>query len=154
MSVREKGKTLKKINFDMDGTIADLYGIDGWLDMLIAEDATPYIEAAPMYDMDYLNAVMAEFIMRGWDIEVITWTSMNSSATYHAEVAAAKTAWIEKFMPCVSTVHCVAYGTPKHEVSGGILIDDNAEVRADWDGITIDATQDIIESLLGILENL
>lgn len=29
------------INFDMDGTIADLYGVDNWLEMLIAEDTTP-----------------------------------------------------------------------------------------------------------------
>ena len=38
----------KAIYFDMDGTIADLYGVDGWLDMLINEDATPYIKANPL----------------------------------------------------------------------------------------------------------
>ena len=27
--------------FDMDGTIADLYGVEGWLEMLIAKDETP-----------------------------------------------------------------------------------------------------------------
>ena len=32
----------RKIYFDMDGTIADLYGVDNWLEMLINEDATPY----------------------------------------------------------------------------------------------------------------
>ena len=26
----------KAIYFDMDGTIADLYGVDGWLDSLVA----------------------------------------------------------------------------------------------------------------------
>ena len=36
------------INFDMDGTIADLYGVENWLDYLIAEDTTPYTEAEPL----------------------------------------------------------------------------------------------------------
>ena len=35
----------KMIVFDMDGTIADLYGVEGWLEMLEAENAAPYVEA-------------------------------------------------------------------------------------------------------------
>ena len=31
----------KTLVFDMDGTIADLYGVEGWLEMLRAEDETP-----------------------------------------------------------------------------------------------------------------
>lgn len=34
-----------RICFDMDGTIADLYGVENWLDYLIAEDVKPYAEA-------------------------------------------------------------------------------------------------------------
>ena len=30
------------INFDMDGTIADLYGVENWLEYLINGDAFPY----------------------------------------------------------------------------------------------------------------
>ena len=33
---------MRTIYFDMDGTIANLYGVDGWLDMIINRDATPY----------------------------------------------------------------------------------------------------------------
>ena len=29
------------INFDMDGTLANLYGVENWLEMLEAEDTTP-----------------------------------------------------------------------------------------------------------------
>ena len=32
----------KVIVFDMDGTIADLYGVSGWLEMLRAENPKPY----------------------------------------------------------------------------------------------------------------
>ena len=38
----------KEIWFDMDGTIADLYGVENWLEMLIAEDPTPYAVAKPL----------------------------------------------------------------------------------------------------------
>ena len=41
--------------FDMDGTIADLYGVDGWLDNLINEDTRPYDIAKPLVNMAYLS---------------------------------------------------------------------------------------------------
>ena len=41
--------------FDMDGTIADLYGVNGWLEMLRNEDALPYEIAKPLYDMDIMR---------------------------------------------------------------------------------------------------
>ena len=37
-----------KINLDMDGTITNLYGVQNWLDYLIAEDVTPYAIAKPL----------------------------------------------------------------------------------------------------------
>ena len=44
----------KEICFDMDGTIADLYSVNGWLDYLIAEDVTPYAQAKVMLNMSAL----------------------------------------------------------------------------------------------------
>ena len=38
--------------FDMDGTIAYLYGVYNWLDMLRNYDPTPYANAKPMWDME------------------------------------------------------------------------------------------------------
>ena len=37
-----------RINFDLDGTIANLYDVPNWLDYLIAEDTTPYAIAKPL----------------------------------------------------------------------------------------------------------
>ena len=42
------------INFDMDGTIADLYGVDGWLNDLINGDTRPYDIAKPLVNMSAL----------------------------------------------------------------------------------------------------
>ena len=45
---------LKMICFDMDGTIADLYGVENWLDMLRNYNPTPYEVAKPMWNMTEL----------------------------------------------------------------------------------------------------
>ena len=38
----------KWIWFDCDGTWIDLYGVNGWLEMLINKDVTPYAIAKPL----------------------------------------------------------------------------------------------------------
>ena len=44
-----------RINFDMDGTIANLYGVENWLEMLMAEDETPYAIAKPLVNLSLLK---------------------------------------------------------------------------------------------------
>lgn len=147
----------KAIYFDMDGTIADLYRVNGWLEKLRSENVTPYVEAAPMYDMAQLNNLMEQFIAVGFTIGVISWSAMNGSKEYNRATRAAKKAWIEQNLPCVSEFHVVKYGTPKHyvcKIKNSILVDDNAEVRAAWKGQTIDATQNILEELQNLLDTV
>lgn len=146
---------MKAIYFDMDGTIYDLYGVDGWLEMLRTEDTRAYACGSALYDMDELNAVLAQFVALGITIGVITWTAMNGSTKYNKAVRAVKKAWIEENMPCVSEFHCVQYGTTKKssaKIKDAVLVDDNAKVRAGWTGATIDANKDIIQELKALLE--
>ena len=49
---------LKMLIFDMDGTVADLYGVPNWLPMLRAFDPTPYRLAKPMWDMEELARLL------------------------------------------------------------------------------------------------
>ena len=60
---------LKMICFDMDGTVADLYGVENWLEKLRAYDASPYLVATPMCDMeelaDLLEVMSAVAVARG-----------------------------------------------------------------------------------------
>lgn len=140
----------KAIYFDMDGTIADLYGVEHWLDKLHAEDVSPYAEAAPLVDMTKLNALCETLAASGIIIGVISWTAMNGSKEYNTAVRKAKRAWINEYLPCVSEFHVIKYGTPKHyvrKIKDSILVDDNAEVRAAWTGETIDATKNILQAL-------
>ena len=39
---------MRTIWFDMDGTIANLYGVENWLPKLRAHDASPYADAEVM----------------------------------------------------------------------------------------------------------
>lgn len=154
----------KAIYFDMDGTIADLYNYPDWLDCLNNSDVAPYVNAAPMTNMENLNALMEKFIAAGFIIGVISWAAMNGTKEYNKETRKAKREWINKYFPCVSEFHVVKYGTAKHvtaNIKGSILVDDNADVRMAWNNYTeenysIDAsdTANMIKTLENILDNV
>lgn len=151
----------KVIYFDMDGTIADLYAVEGWLDMLRNFESYPYLEAAPMCDMFKLVKVLNALKAEGYTIGVITWLSKESTKEYDKEVRATKRLWLEAhgLWACMDEVHMVKYGTPKHRVAKihqGILIDDNSDVREAWEnygGETINPIEeDLIEALAKLVE--
>ena len=147
----------KTLVFDMDGTIANLYGVENWLEMLRAEDPTPYIVAQPMYDMDALKVVLEMLKLQGWTIAVTSWLSMGSTREYDKLVRKAKREWLERYDFPFDEIHLVAYGTTKANCTrknGGyqILIDDNAKVRNAWNlGSTINANENILEKLWALL---
>ena len=150
----------KMVCFDMDGTIADLYNVPNWLPKLRAEDASPYEDAAPIYDMDKLNEICAMLQQAGYEIRVITWLSMNSSEEYKDAVRTAKRNWLDKWGFIYDHFHGVQYGATKADSvrnyveSDAILIDDSAKVRNGWHlGQTIDPTDgNLFENLLGLLD--
>ena len=57
-----------KICFDMDGTIANLYGVENWLEYLIAEDVKPYAEAKVMLNMNSLARLLNNLQKKGNEI--------------------------------------------------------------------------------------
>lgn len=121
--------------FDMDGTIADLYGVKDWLADLRAENVRPYAEARPLIDCERLiNAIM--FLKaEGFKFGIISWTSRGGSVEYNKAVRKTKLAWIAEFFPnCFDEIHIVKYGTPKHRVAkdNGWLFDDEEKNRNNW----------------------
>lgn len=155
-------KTLKMICFDMDGTIADLYGVPGWLEMLRAYDSTPYEIAPPMWDMAELAELLTQAQTSGIEIRIITWLSKESTAEYDKAVREAKREWLVNQGFPFDHFHGVAYGATKAdsirrylaEDETAILIDDNFKVRNGWHmGDTIDPTAcDLLEVLRNLLE--
>ena len=147
----------KTLVFDMDGTIADLYKVENWLEDLRSFNPRPYIVAEPMYDMDLLNALLNELKNNGWKIVVTSWLSKETTRAYDKEVRKAKREWLEKYNFPVDEIHLVKYGTTKANCTrklGGyqILVDDNEQVRKGWNlGSTINANNDIITELAMLL---
>ena len=148
----------KTLVFDMDGTIANLYGVNDWLEMLRAEDPTPYIIAEPMYNVNILNFILNQLKADGWKIVVTTWLAKGSTKHYDTLVREAKLAWLEEHNFPFDEVHMVKYGTTKANCTrklGGfqILVDDNETVRKGWTlGATIDANENILEILEKLLD--
>lgn len=137
--------------FDMDGTIADLYGVENWLPMVRASDPTPYLVARPLVNLSALARMLNKLQKQGYEIGVISWTSKTGTPDYNAAVTAAKYAWLSKHLPSVDfdEIHVVPYGTPKQVFAhsdNDILFDDEAKNRENWTGMALDVT-DIIGAL-------
>ena len=137
---------LKMICFDMDGTIADLYGVDNWLTDLRAENARPYEVARPLWDMAKLAEVLNRLDV---EIRIVTWLSKDSSEAYKNEVRKAKLEWLKAQGFPFDKFHGVQYGATKAdsvrkylgEGETAILVDDNAKVRSGWHlGEAVDPT--------------
>lgn len=148
----------KMLVFDMDGTIADLYGVDGWLEDLRAENTRPYTVAKPLWDMVLLNNILNELKADGWLIAVTTWTAKGGSKAYNKATAKVKKAWLDFFDFPYDEFHAVKYGTTKLNATRKhkgfqILIDDCDNVRNGWNGgETINPTTcDIIAKLAELL---
>lgn len=146
---------MKKIYFDMDGTIADLYGVENWLPMLRVEDATPYRIAKPLVNITRFNVLCGLLRRQGYEIGVISWLSKESSKEYKKAVRAAKREWLKKYFPaCGNEIHLVQYGTPKHSIvkaKGAILFDDEYKNGVSWErngGEWINPTEKRIEKVL------
>jgi len=142
------------IYFDMDGTIADLYGVSGWLEMLLAHDPAPYALAAPLIRLCSLARVLNRLQREGYKIGIVSWLSKANNAEYNEAVTAAKIEWINRHLPSVNfdEIKIVPYGTPKGEVVNdpdGILFDDEENNRINWPG-TAFGVDNIIEILRGL----
>ena len=142
------------INFDMDGTIADLYGVENWLDYLIAENTFPYANAKPLLHLSALARKLNALQRNGYNLAVISWLSKSGTAEYNEAVTEVKMAWLKKHLPSVTwdRITIVPYGTPKQNFCENpldILFDDEERNRTDWTGIAYD-----VNNILEILKQI
>ena len=139
------------INFDMDGTIADLYANPNWLPMLRAFDPTPYATAKPLLRLNTLARKLNALQKEGYQLAVISWLSKESNAEYDEAVTATKMAWLAERLPSVKwdRITIVPYGTPKQNFCENpldILFDDEERNRNNWTGRAYDV-KNIMEIL-------
>ena len=142
---------IRQINFDMDGTLVDFYGVENWLDYLIAEDVTPYAVARPLVNMNSLARVLNRLQRNGYKICIISWTSKCGSDEYNKRVTEIKRKWLAKHLASVQfdEINIIKYGTPKYTIGSGILFDDEEPNRNMWGDGAYDV-QNIIEILKGL----
>ena len=148
---REVSKMEREINFDMDGTLVNFYGVQGWLECLMKEDTKPYREAKPLINFSVLARVLNKLQNNGWKINIISWLSKNGSAEYNTAVTLEKLAYLEKHLPSVkwNKITIVEYGTPKSTCGNGILFDDEEPNRIEWKGIAYD-----VDKIMEVLKAL
>lgn len=152
---------IKSLCWDMDGTLASLYSVPNWLNLLRAYDPLPYAIATPMWNMTRLANLLRQFQKKGIEVNIITWLSMGSTPEYDRATREAKKEWLNRYDFPYDHFHGVKYGATKADSvrkrlnpgEEAILIDDNAKVRDGWHlGRTIDPTScdllDILEELL------
>lgn len=141
------------INFDMDGTIADLYGVPNWLEKLTNYDETPYAEAMPLLRLSALAKRLNNLQRKGYNIAVISWLSKSGTDEYNERVTEAKLEWLATHMPSVhwDEINIVKHGTPKENYCKtplDILFDDEAKNRENWNGISFN-----VDDILGVLKS-
>ena len=130
-------ETTKAIYFDMDGTIANLYGVPNWLPKLHACDPSPYTQAVPMCDLRLTARYLNQLQREGYILGVVSWLAKEAPSIYDEAVRLRKMRWLANHLQSVqwNEIHLVKYGTPKHltaRTKRGIIFDDNVEVRERW----------------------
>jgi hypothetical protein len=145
------------INFDMDGTIADLYSVSEWLADLESHNPRPYKEAKPMVNMSLLSRYIHKAQAMGYEVNIVSWLSKSSNSEYDKAVAEAKMEWLKKHLRSVQfdNIAIVPYGTPKSTCVGRsdmcILFDDEQKNRTEWQGASAEPSE-IFEILKGLVK--
>lgn len=162
--MKEINVNIKMIVWDMDGTIADLYGVENWLPMLENEIVLPYEIAKPMWDMERLARAIKALQALGIEQRIVSWLAKDSSEEYKTEVRRAKRNWLEENEFPFDHFHGVQFGATKADSvrkfladdEEALLIDDSFAVRKGWTlGETVNPTEiDVVEFLENLLENL
>lgn len=142
------------IFFDMDGTIADLYGVENWLEYLQNEDAFPYVNAKALLNLQALARRLNNLQRKGYRVEIISWLSRTSSENYDRLVTIAKIEWLKTHLHSVqfNRINIVRYGTNKDNFRHSdfdILFDDEEKNRKNWGGISYNV-DNILEVLKGL----
>lgn len=139
--------------FDMDGTCADFYGVDGWLNDLINSNVRPYAEAKPLFNFSAFARQIHRLQNIGIEIGIISWLSKTSTIEFDNAVTRVKNEWLRKHLPSVNfdKIYIVPYGTPKQKFAqtDDILFDDEIANRENWIGTAYD-----VDNILDILRSI
>ena len=140
--------------FDMDGTIANLYGVQDWKQKLNSSNTEPYRVAKPLVSMRKLSKMIKKVQKKGYKVGVISWLSKNSSVQYENSVTEVKRNWLRKHLPRImwDEIKIVSYGVAKQsfkQSSCDILFDDEERNRNNW-GLNAHNEKEIFKVMKGL----
>lgn len=128
---------MKKIVYlDMDGTIADLYSQNNWLEALRAEQDGLFISCKPLTTQDEL---LAFFPTEIYEIRICSMTPKEASDDYCQRVIEEKNAWLDEYFPIITHRVYMKYGHNKNlrNSVNHILVDDNEIIRENFRGLAL-----------------
>lgn len=133
----------KLVYFDMDGTIADLYGVTNCFKRLDALDANVYLEAKPIDK--YIN-MLKEFKHMGYKVIILSCLGMISDPIFDKNTIHNKNIWLDKYVGKEYIDERMFIPNTKHKESYikdyGILVDDDIRVLCNWNFDRIQAIND------------
>lgn len=129
-----------KVYLDLDGTIADLYGKENWLECLRAEKENTFSDLRPMISQDKLLEI---FPQERYDIRILSMTPLGASKAFCEKVVEEKNAWLDEHFPALKKRIYQKYGHNKNvkNSANAILVDDNETIRKSWKGIALNPAQ-------------
>ena len=125
------------VYLDMDGTIANLYGIVNWLEKLENEIAGLFLECEPFLTEQELQKY---FPNDEYELRICSMTPLNATEEYCQVVINEKNQWLDKYFPSITHRVYMAYGTNKNLKNSvnHILIDDNETIRQSFKGLAFE----------------
>lgn len=125
------------IYLDMDGTIADLYGIENWLEGLRNEVDGLFLQCEPLITESELLVLFPNDI---YELRICSMTPMNASKEYCVKVIEEKNIWLDKHFPSIKKRTYLEYGYNKNirNSKNHILIDDNKIIRESYRGLALE----------------
>lgn len=147
---------MKAIYFDMDGTIADFYGVENWLGYLLKEQTKPYRVAKPLVNMRQLGKEIRRLQGLGYSVGIISWGSKGARNAYLQKIQRAKLGWLYEHLGSVTFSHVfiVPYGTPKSMLGGGILFDDEERNRDGWEAAGVANKAYNVDNIIKVLKGI
>lgn len=156
----------KYLNFDMDGTIYNLYKIPAWLDALRANEMDIFsLDDMARKSLPRIREAVRALIAEGWHVGIITWApiGVEYGTVAFSECEMEKMSWLERNFPEIdlNDVVIAEYGENKHDLvkdatALNILVDDNKLVREAWRGAgknfkAINASRGYVKELVGLV---
>lgn len=127
---------MRTIYFDMDGTLAGLFFIKGFKEMLAKEDTTPYEIAKPLFKADEMKTVIDALKADDWRIGIISYTGTETTPEFDKATETAKKSWLAKYFPYADEINIVKPTISKvtfAKSADDVLVDDATKNRTEWE---------------------